>query len=432
MALPWLKPYRLMGRNARSVLGIVCLLAWLVPVESWAQGSLWDDLKAMATQVARDKIKSVPEAIPNTLPSQQPAQAPITAPANARSLTADRIDYDKISDFSGQINPTVFKNETAEMRQSATGNVLILHPFHDAPAVLEKTVAVNSANTSLEFSVRGHPVGDFLARVVAVSRTGKQDVLYEKTIVGNRGWYVESIDLSRYRGQSVTLRFEAHATGWHFEYVGLDYFFVQVDGNRATYNSGGISTSRDVVPKPISQRELCPDPRTYADTDTNRDFPLCVNTPTGPLVLKNKCYQGSDEYNAKTRQFALLALKNPDGCVTYPYRGDLYNAFGNAVHAGIDFHANGVPVYAISSGTVITHSFDIEKQHSTLIIQSEDKRQKTLYLHMREMLPPVGKYVNRGDKIGIAGGIGAPFPHLHVEPVQDLIFTHGRLYRSLV
>ena len=40
MALPWLKLYRLMGKNARSVLGMVCLLAWLVPIESWAQGSL--------------------------------------------------------------------------------------------------------------------------------------------------------------------------------------------------------------------------------------------------------------------------------------------------------------------------------------------------------------------------------------------------------
>ena len=39
MALRWLKSYQLMSKNTRSVLGLVCLLAWLVPVESWAQGS---------------------------------------------------------------------------------------------------------------------------------------------------------------------------------------------------------------------------------------------------------------------------------------------------------------------------------------------------------------------------------------------------------
>lgn len=40
MALPWLNRYRLMGKKARSVLGMVCLLAWIVSLETWAQSSL--------------------------------------------------------------------------------------------------------------------------------------------------------------------------------------------------------------------------------------------------------------------------------------------------------------------------------------------------------------------------------------------------------
>ncbi|MDP1680789.1 MAG: hypothetical protein Q8L39_03320, partial [Burkholderiales bacterium] len=179
--------------------------------------------------------------------SNQPSTpTQITTSGNARASTEDLIEYDRINEFlEHNPNPAVIKKEIAEMLKSATGNVLIIHPFRNAPAVLEKTVSVNSTNTSLEFSVRGHPVGDFLARVVVVPRMGQQDVLYVKTIVGKRGWYAESIDLSRYRGQTVTLRFEAHATGWHFEYVGLDYFFVRGDGNLATYNSDDTSTTRE-------------------------------------------------------------------------------------------------------------------------------------------------------------------------------------------
>lgn len=77
MASRWFKPRRLMGRNPPSILGMVCLLAWLVPAESWAQGSLWNDLKAMAEQVVRDKIKSVPESVTNSPPSQPSTPQPV-------------------------------------------------------------------------------------------------------------------------------------------------------------------------------------------------------------------------------------------------------------------------------------------------------------------------------------------------------------------
>jgi hypothetical protein len=228
MAFRWprLAYFHFTGRNFQPVFGIACLLAWAVPIESLAQSPLLDALKSMAEQVAQDKIKAAPA---NSPPTQQSTSAPTTTPANARSSTEDWIDYDEISNFENN-SPTAIENETAGMRQSAVGNILILHPFHTAPAFIEKTVSVNSANTSLEFSVRGHPLGDFLARVVAVPQTGQQKVLYEKTIVGNRGWYAESINLRRYQGQTVTLRFEGHATGWYFEYIGLDYFFIRENG----------------------------------------------------------------------------------------------------------------------------------------------------------------------------------------------------------
>jgi len=210
---------------------IVGLLVSVTPVLSWAQSSLWNDLKAMAEQVVRDKIKPAPATITATPPSQSPASSPATTSDNAPSSTVDRIEYDKISNNWNNNTPAIIENETAEMRRSGSGNVLILHPFQSTPAFIEKTITVGGSNTSLEFSVRGHPVGDFLARVVAVSQSGQQSVLYEKTIVGSHGWYAESIDLGRYRGQSVTLRFEVRATGWHFEYAGLDYFFVRGDAN---------------------------------------------------------------------------------------------------------------------------------------------------------------------------------------------------------
>jgi len=91
-----------MGKNARSVLGMVCLLAWLAPVESWAQGSLWGDVKAVATQVVRDKIKAVPTAVTTSSPSPQPSEQSTSQPV------ATSVDAQPLQDpLEGQVITTL-------------------------------------------------------------------------------------------------------------------------------------------------------------------------------------------------------------------------------------------------------------------------------------------------------------------------------------
>lgn len=64
---------------------IVGLLVLVAPVLSWAQSSLWSDLKSMAEQVVRDKIKSAPEGVANPPPRQPPVSTPATTPVNLPS-----------------------------------------------------------------------------------------------------------------------------------------------------------------------------------------------------------------------------------------------------------------------------------------------------------------------------------------------------------
>lgn len=186
--------------------------------------------------------------------------------------------------------------------------------------------------------------------------------------------------------------------------------------NSSFTGSAGV-TSRNNASSTLSQRETCLEPR------TKKDFPDCVNTPDEPLVQRdNGCYSGSEQYNEKVHQFALLAFKGAS-CVTYPYRGDLYEMIGNdddhkyATHAGIDFRGNGESVYAIESGTVKRRSFNPATESSTLIIESDNQRRKILYLHMGKMIEAVeGEHVDRGTLVGTVGDVGAKgAPHLHVE-----------------
>lgn len=172
--------------------------------------------------VVRDGQRLAPSRMP-VLVGDQSSPAP---------AVPDFIDADRTIDYSGQINPRALQQESQEMRDSGQGTVLVFHPFPGAPAVLERNLIVDSAATRLDFSVRGHRAGDFLARIVAAPAGGASEVLWEEVVVGSRGWLRKSIDLGRFNPRQITLRFEAHATGWHFEYGALDHYVVLRDGKR--------------------------------------------------------------------------------------------------------------------------------------------------------------------------------------------------------
>lgn len=200
------------------VLGLSTIFLPAPPITTiaWGQQFLADDLRRQAERVIGDAIRSVPSS-----------QAPSRQVAAFRGGGPDRIEYDRIHDYTPQIAARTLQNSTGEMRSSAFGKILIIHPFPSTPAVMERTAYLAGDHPSLEFSVRGHPRGDMLVRVWATPERGRSARIYDQTIVGRNGWQTESIDLARYRGQTVTVRFEVHATGWHYEYAALDSFFIE-------------------------------------------------------------------------------------------------------------------------------------------------------------------------------------------------------------
>lgn len=213
---------RRFGASVALSLSAILLPAPPIVSSAWGQQFLADELRRQAERVIGDVIRSVPSP-----------QTPGGQSSGFQGGGPDRIEYDRLHDYTPDIDAATLQGSTGEMRSSAYGRVLIIHPFPGGrPAVMERTTYLAGDHASLEFSVRGHPFGDMLVRVWATPEHGRSERIYEQTIVGRNGWYSESVDLARYRGQAVTVRFEVHATGWHFEYAALDAFFIEGGGAR--------------------------------------------------------------------------------------------------------------------------------------------------------------------------------------------------------
>jgi putative heme-binding domain-containing protein len=94
-------------------------------------------------------------------------------------------------------------------------NVLLLHPFTDkkTPASFERQLKVEK--TKLKFSVAADDRGDWLVKVLVNGQEVKAvTVDHEKP-----RWKAVEVDLAKWKGQDVTLRLEAHANGWAWEFA---------------------------------------------------------------------------------------------------------------------------------------------------------------------------------------------------------------------
>lgn len=95
-------------------------------------------------------------------------------------------------------------------------NVLMMHPFEDrkTPASLERKFKVDAAKHTLKFAVAADDRGDWeLVVMVNGKEAKKMPVDHEKP-----RWKEVSIDLSSHADMDVTVRLEAHATGWSWEF----------------------------------------------------------------------------------------------------------------------------------------------------------------------------------------------------------------------
>lgn len=93
-------------------------------------------------------------------------------------------------------------------------NVLLMHPFPDkkTPASFERKMKVEK--TRLKFSVAADDRGDWIVKAVVNGQVVKEVAVdHEKP-----RWKTVEVDLTKFAGQEVTLRLEAHASGWNMEF----------------------------------------------------------------------------------------------------------------------------------------------------------------------------------------------------------------------
>lgn len=96
-------------------------------------------------------------------------------------------------------------------------NVLLLHPFPDkkTPASFEQKFKVEPGKTKLTATVAADDRGDWTAKAVVNGAVVKEMIVdHEKP-----RWKTLEVDLSKFVGQEVTVRLEAHANGWNMEFA---------------------------------------------------------------------------------------------------------------------------------------------------------------------------------------------------------------------
>ena len=94
-------------------------------------------------------------------------------------------------------------------------NVLLMHPFPDKkkPASFERKLKVEK--TKLKFSVAADDRGDWIVKVVVNGQVVKEVAVdHEKP-----RWKTVEVDLAKWKGQEITVRLEAHASGWNMEFA---------------------------------------------------------------------------------------------------------------------------------------------------------------------------------------------------------------------
>jgi putative membrane-bound dehydrogenase-like protein len=94
-------------------------------------------------------------------------------------------------------------------------NVLLMHPFPDkkTPASLESQIKVEK--TRLKFRVAADDRGDWRLKVLVNGQEVRAlTVDHEKP-----RWKEIDVDLAKWQGQNITLRLEAHANGWAWEFA---------------------------------------------------------------------------------------------------------------------------------------------------------------------------------------------------------------------
>lgn len=128
------------------------------------------------------------------------------------------IDWESVSLWNPdwKVNAPDFERTPVKLAEyHGKTNVLLMHPFTDkkTPASLERQMKV--AKTKLKFSVAADDRGDWTVKAVVNGQEVKtMTVDHDKP-----RWKTVEVDLAKWKGQDITLRLEAHANGWAWEFA---------------------------------------------------------------------------------------------------------------------------------------------------------------------------------------------------------------------
>jgi putative heme-binding domain-containing protein len=96
-------------------------------------------------------------------------------------------------------------------------NVLVMHPFADktTPASFERVWKVEAGKTRLAVDVAADDRGDWVMKAVVNGKVVKEVAVDAE----KPRWKRVEVDLKEFEGQEVTVRLEAHASGWNWEFA---------------------------------------------------------------------------------------------------------------------------------------------------------------------------------------------------------------------
>jgi len=128
------------------------------------------------------------------------------------------IDWESVSLWNPEwkVNAPDFERTPVKLGEYyGKTNVLLMHPFPDKkkPASFERKLKVEK--TKLKFSVAADDRGDWIVKVVVNGQVVKEVAVdHEKP-----RWKTVEVDLAKWKGQEITVRLEAHASGWNMEFA---------------------------------------------------------------------------------------------------------------------------------------------------------------------------------------------------------------------
>ncbi len=143
-----------------------------------------------------------------------------TSPAKPKGPSSRAIDWESVSLWNPEwkVSAPDFERTPVKLAEYyGRKNVLLMHPFPDkkTPASFERKLKIDADKTKLTATVAADDRGDWTLKAVVNGQVLKElAVDHEKP-----RWKTLEIDLSKFAGQEVTLRLEAHANGWSMEFA---------------------------------------------------------------------------------------------------------------------------------------------------------------------------------------------------------------------